>query len=99
MLMEIYKMKYNRKIIKTNNNSILYANKYWFVINQRETVQENGVEYHILEVARLKKDYTLYRGKCRIKFIQVSDDEISVMQDPEALVYNEVYNSRKTALR
>ena len=27
-------MKYNRKIIKTNENSVLYANKYWFVINQ-----------------------------------------------------------------
>ena len=40
MLKGICKMKYNRKIIKTNKNSVLYANKYWFVINQSGKVQE-----------------------------------------------------------
>ena len=48
-------MKYNRKIIKTNKNSVLYANKYWFVINQSGKVQEDGVDYYILEVTRLWK--------------------------------------------
>ena len=81
-------MKYNRKIIKTNENSVLYANKYWFVINQSGKVQEDGVDYYILEVTRLKKDYTLYRGRCRNKF----------MQDTSAQIYCEIYNSRKTYL-
>lgn len=96
--MRISKMKYNRKIIKTNENSVLYANKYWFVINQSRKVQEDGVDYYILEVTRLKKDYTLYRGRCRNKFIQVCDDEINIMQDTSAQIYCEIYNSRKTYL-
>ena len=97
--MGICKMKYNRKIIQTNNNSVLYANKYWFVINQSREVKEEGTEYYILEVTRLKKDYSLYRGRCRNKFIQVCDDEINIMQDSSALSYCEIYNSRKTYLR
>ena len=98
MLKGICKMKYNRKIIKTNKNSVLYANKYWFVINQSGKVQEDGVDYYILEVTRLTKDYTLFRGSSRNKFIQVCDNEISIMQDPEALMYCDMYNSRKTSL-
>lgn len=92
------KIKYNRNIIKTNENSALYANKYWFVINQNEKIQEAGVDYYILEVTRLKKDYTLYGGRCRNKFIQVSEDEIDIMQDSSARSYCEIYNSRKTYL-
>ena len=69
-------MKYNRKIIKTNNNSVLYANEYWFVVNQSGKVQEDGVDYYILEVRRLRKDYALHGGTCRNKFIQVCDKEI-----------------------
>ena len=41
---------------------------------------------------------SLYRGRCRNKFIQVCDDEINIMQDSSALSYCEIYNSRKTYL-
>ena len=65
---------------------------------QSGKVQEEGVDYYILEVTRLKKDYTLYRGRCRNKFIQVCDDEINIMQDSSAQIYCDIYNSRKTYL-
>ena len=81
--MRISKMKYNRKIIKTNENSVLYANKYWFVINQSGKVQEDGVDYYILEVTRLKKDYTLLIA-CDVQLYI----ELQLMPPPKAFLYH-----------